>query len=976
MISRTLSHYRILKELGKGGMGEVYLAHDTNLDRYVALKILPADFVLDKDRMKRFIREAKAASAISHSNVAHIYEIGESDHIHFIAMEYIEGETLADRMQRSALSLSEIIRVAKQLADSLQEAHAKGIIHRDIKPSNIMLTSRDNVKLLDFGLAKVSFTEGIDVASQLSTATGTQLGTALGTLPYMSPEQLLGRNVDQRTDFFSLGVLLYQLTTTQLPFHGNSAVELADAILHKECISPHQLNLNIPRQFCNMILKMLAKKPDERYQNAGELLIDLEKLQELKPESVPISRILRRPAIFIPVIVLILALVGMGLWMFQRYQNTRWAREQALPEILQLVDQARYSEAFAIAVKAEKFIKDDPVFKRQWPNISRTITIRTNPAGADVFMKEYEALDNNWQHVGQTPLEKFRVARGFFRWKISKAGFGTSIRAEPQNWYEDQVQVSLTLDPENRIPSGMVRVSGGKLESSRLVLLKPVELEDYWMDQFEVSNQRFKKFVDAGGYQKRQYWKFPFIKNGHELSWREAMQEFHDTTGRPGPAGWELGDYPKGEDHLPVTGVSWFEAAAYAEFNGTHLPSLYHWFYAAGVPLSFEIIPMSNFKGRGPHPVGTDRSLSPFGTFDMAGNVKEWCWNETGSKERYILGGGYNEQEYLFYQPDKRSPFQRENNLGFRCITYISQPSTSAVFLQPVEGTRRDFEKEKPVSDDAFKIIKNFYSYKKTDLNARIESTNKKEQFWRKETVTFDAAYGNERVIAHVFLPKQGAEPYQTVIFFPGFWARDTLSSQNIEKSLDFSFVDFVVRSGRAVVYPVYKGTYERGGGPSMQDLNADQTRDWTIQYIKDVSRTIDYVETRHEVDPKKLAFYGYSWGARVGTIVGAIEDRFPVMILAHGGFHSYVKSPEIEELNFASRVKIPVLMINGRYDHVFPVEFSQKPFFQFLGTPPEHKSHLIFDGGHSSPRNELIKAVLGWLDRYLGPVSHSSQPM
>jgi eukaryotic-like serine/threonine-protein kinase len=154
-----------------------------------------------------------------------------------------------------------------------------------------------------------------------------------------------------------------------------------------------------------------------------------------------------------------------------------------------------------------------------------------------------------------------------------------------------------------------------------------------------------------------------------------------------------------------------------------------------------------------------------------------------------------------------------------------------------------------------------------------------------------------------------------------------------------------------------------------MKDLAPDEFKEWTLHCIKDLRRTLDYLEMREDVDKTKLAYYGYSWGGRIGTIVGAVEDRFQTMILAHAGFNSVAKQVEIEELNFAPRVKIPVLMINGRYDHIYPVESSQKPFFRFLGTPEKDKVYLLFDGGHTSPRNELIKSVLGWLDRYLGPV-------
>jgi eukaryotic-like serine/threonine-protein kinase len=386
--------------------------------------------------------------------------------------------------------------------------------------------------------------------------------------------------------------------------------------------------------------------------------------------------------------------------------------------------------------------------------------------------------------------------------------------------------------------------------------------------------------------------------------------------------------------------------------------------------MSFEIIPQSNFGGVSLHAAGSERAMNPYGTFDMAGNAKEWVWNETGNGQRYILGGGYNDQRYLFFQNDQRSPFQREKTFGFRCVKFVSKPDLSSADFKPIELKTRNFDQEKPVSNEVFKVIKSFYNYPKTNLNSKVEAKNEEDQNWRKEKVSFDAAYGKERITAYLFIPKKVPPPYQTVIFFPGWWATLKFSSDRLEDDNDFSFVDFVIKSGRLVVFPIYKGTYERGS-PSIQKQTPDEFREWTFQYIKDLRRTVDYLETRQDVDKTKLAFYGYSWGARIGSIVGAVEDRFQTLILAHGGFHSDPKEAQVEEFNFAPRVKMPVLMINGRYDHVFPVETSQKPFFRFLGTPEKDKMNLIFDGGHTSPRNELIKAVLGWLDRYLGSVHH-----
>src|SRR5262245_13288009 len=220
LAGKQIGAYKLTALLGAGGMGEVYRAEDTRLGRTVAVKVLPGELSQDKERLHRFVREARAASALSHANVAHIYEIGHSDGLHFIAMEYVEGQSLAQKMAGKPLELREILHVGIQAADALDEAHRKGITHRDIKSANLMLTPKGQVKVLDFGLAKMTRPEGETAGSDVSTSIQTAPGRIMGTLQYMSPEQVLARELDARTDLFSLGVVLYETSTGRLPFSG------------------------------------------------------------------------------------------------------------------------------------------------------------------------------------------------------------------------------------------------------------------------------------------------------------------------------------------------------------------------------------------------------------------------------------------------------------------------------------------------------------------------------------------------------------------------------------------------------------------------------------------------------------------------------------------------------------------------------------------------------------------------------------
>jgi non-specific serine/threonine protein kinase len=279
MVGRQLGPYQILSLLGAGGMGEVYLAQDSRLDRTVAMKILPTELASDPDRMRRFIREARAASALKHPNVATIHDIGESEGVHFIAMEYVEGQTLTEKVKGSPMDPVEITEIGIQVADALDEAHTRGIIHRDIKPANLMLTPRGQIKVLDFGLAKVTRPKGQAVTSDVSTMAKTETGVVMGTMQYMSPEQVLGREVDHRSDLFSLGVVLYEMTTGRLPFSGASVSETMDRILHSQPDAIARFNYNVPAELERIVRKCLEKDRERRCQSARELLVDLRNLK-------------------------------------------------------------------------------------------------------------------------------------------------------------------------------------------------------------------------------------------------------------------------------------------------------------------------------------------------------------------------------------------------------------------------------------------------------------------------------------------------------------------------------------------------------------------------------------------------------------------------------------------------------------------------------------------------------------------------
>lgn len=319
MIGKTISHYKIVEKLGEGGMGVVYKAEDTNLKRYVALKFLPPELTRDKEARERFIHEAQSASALDHPNVCTVYEIGKTeDGQMFIAMGYYEGETLKAKIAKGPLKIDEAVDIAVQIASGLEKAHEKKIVHRDIKPANIFITKDGLVKILDFGLAKLSG------QTQLTKA-----GSTLGTVAYMSPEQAKGKEVDHRTDIWSLGIIIYEILTGQLPFKGDYEQAVVYSIINAE---PESLKdkSEVGPEFDQIANRILQKDPQSRYASVNKLLHDLVEYRKKKFGPVPeipifksFLRFVLKPRVAIPAVVSIILLIIIAIWFFDRRAEIR-----------------------------------------------------------------------------------------------------------------------------------------------------------------------------------------------------------------------------------------------------------------------------------------------------------------------------------------------------------------------------------------------------------------------------------------------------------------------------------------------------------------------------------------------------------------------------------------------------------------------------------------------------------------------------
>jgi DNA-binding winged helix-turn-helix (wHTH) protein len=694
------------------------------------------------------------------------------------------------------------------------------------------------------------------------------------------------------------------------------------------------------------------------------------------PELLPAGRS-RRNAMLGGITLAAVVVAGLALSAFWRVRHMEVTDEHArnvlLPAIEEALTKAPYSDArlLEMALEAERALPHDHTLTKLWPLIARNLAIETQPAGAGVFWKEYGTPDAPWHFAGTTPLKDARVPRTLLRVEIRKEGFQTIELVSPRPWSRTGHDVPrLTLDRVGSLPAGMVRIPASVNEMTLVGLGKygGALVPEFLADKYEVTNRQYKAFVDAGGYTNASYWRFPITEAGRELSLAAARARFTDRTGRPGPATWEAGTFPDGLADHPVAGVSWYEAAAYAVWAGKQLPTVYHWAQLADTEHTDFLLPFSNFSDKATTTTGSLPGVSSFGVYDIAGNVREWVLNASGNAgERYILGGGYTDFTYTFNTAYKQPALDRSFTNGFRCIRELPGGTATASLSEPLFVAFRDYAHEQPVDDRTFAQFTRQFVYDRTPLDARIDRVVDTED-WKLEVVSVNAAYNDERLHIFVFLPVHRKPPYQPVVLFPGTdgFFESHFDPHWIEDYRDYTFI---MKSGRALILPVYKATFERQDGLH-SNLPSESVvyKDHVVMWVKDVGRTIDYLQTRKDMRADRIAYLGVSWGGSLGSILPAVEKRIRVVVLNVAGLNMEQALPEADQINYLPRVVQPVLMLNGEHDSYFPLETAQKPFYRLLGTPQANKKMIVYSSAHLVPRVEFMKETLAWLDEYLGP--------
>ncbi len=957
--------YAVDREQGHGGMATVYLARDLKHARQVAIKVLRPDLA-QAVGAERFLREINIAAQLQSPHILPLLDSGAADDLLFYVMPYVDGDSLRSLLTRSgALPPSDSMRLLRDIVDGVAHAHRRGVVHRDLKPDNVMIAER-HALVVDFGVAKAMR----EASSQHGL---TSVGISLGTPAYMAPEQAAADpNVDHRADIYALGVVAYELLTGKAPFTGSPqnilAAHITQPVPPLSTVAPQ-----VPAAIAALVMKCLEKDPANRYQTADELLQAIESLSTPSAAYTGATAAPAAPAKksswrAIGIAAGVIGVAGVAYAATASSRRMAWVRDEAIPTIARQLDGGQPDSAFAIALRVRELAPTDTAFARLWDRLTLPLPIVTDPPGVHVTRA---GLGDTtlWYDLGTSPVDSVRVVRRAGYYRFAKAGYRTLTLLYGPAAGQLRPLKLIPLDAESSPNPEMVRIPAGTF-SAFLVgteTAPEIALAEYRMDRYEVRNADYQKFVDAGGYKDAKWWTDPVVEGGKTLAFDAAVARFVDKTGRPGPSAWEGGGFPQGQGDYPVGGVSWYEARAYARFAGKALPTVYHWSRAATSQYSRFVVPRSNLEGKGPLPVGTPRGISRGGVSDLAGNVREWCINDAGQGERFILGGGWSDQPYGFVDAYAQPPMDRNPINGIRLVLYDSVDANVAKASAPVTRAFTDYTKVKPATDAEFAGYRQQFDYDPRPLDAKVEARDTTVDAMTVEYLTFSAAYGKERMGAWVYAPKVGKGPFQTVVYFPGSGVIGARSSQKTRE--DF-LATMLVRSGRIFVLPIYKSTYERGDSLTV-DIpdNSIFWRDHVVMWGMDYRRTLDYLSSRDDVDAGKFAYFGTSWGGANGAIIPAIEPRLKAAVLYIAGLTMERSRPETDAINFLPRVKLPVIMLNGKYDFFFPLTTSQEPFFKNLGTPAADKKRKVYEGGHDVPRAELFRETLAWLDKYLGPV-------
>jgi eukaryotic-like serine/threonine-protein kinase len=691
--------------------------------------------------------------------------------------------------------------------------------------------------------------------------------------------------------------------------------------------------------------------------------------------------------------------LGIGLtWLPAEGRLSEADARALIAEAETLAGDLQFLEAYELATRAQVALQGDSTLTELILAVTDTVDFLSEPSGAAVYVAPWRPgtadPEPGLRLLGETPLRGVRLPKSLYYARLTLDGYVTGERSFSLAGLASMVMpgvnpgevppISVRLEEEGQTPVDQIRVAGGVygLVSADVSPGRAAALDEFLIDRFEVTNAQYADFVLRGGYADPKYWEYDFVSEGTPIPVEDAMARLVDRTELPGPRSWSGQTYPSGTDDHPVTGVTWYEAAAYASFRRKQLPTAFQWEKAArdarhgvgdgiampwGSTLGGWDPTLANFGGSGTVPVDANPfGISPWGAYAMAGNVSEWLVNVAG-EGRAVTGGSWTDPPHLFSEFAGLDPFFASESLGFRLVELESgrqrlgtDQGAEALGGQPVIPVY------KPVDEATVRTLLSHYEYDPVDLDPYI-SERVDEGRWIRETVSFMGAYG-DRLTGHLYMPRSVPPPYQTLLYVP---SGSAFFASTVPEDTEW-VMGPIIQSGRAVFSVVMSGMsgnrWPEGWTPP--EPSSVQFRDELVRNAIELRTGIDYLESREDIDMERFGYAAFSLGVGSRGAFLSVDDRYRLAIMMGAGIDERVRPvrPEVDPVNFAPYLDMPILVVQGRHDEEHPYFTRFLPLFNLL--PREYTTlELVPGGGHLVRPEFRVPPITRFLTEHFGPV-------
>ena len=669
-------------------------------------------------------------------------------------------------------------------------------------------------------------------------------------------------------------------------------------------------------------------------------------------------------------IKLVLGVILTGLvllifvYFFRKINTNQTLVSKVIPELIKIYDNGKIAESFLKSRKLLDKYPNNEIIKNYFDKSSKYAYLKTDTDGVDVSVKYAE--DSTYTYLGKTPLDSFVTPNiwGNQSHKLKLVHNNIEYKQKARNLHNYRFP-----DSSVKIPKGHKAFLGADVG----MFLQGVNFEDIKLKSFsiginEISNKKYQEFVDAGGYENQSYWDFPYQVGDKIYDFNSTIKLFTGKYGKLGPSNWSYGKFPSGLENHPVTGISWFEARAYAKFKNLTLPNIFQWTYASGIPENFMTVDQSvtkesNYDSSQLREV-SNNSGSYNGLNNIGGNAKEWALNPNGeNREKYsIMGGAFNESPYTFNNYYSSSPFDRTIGNGFRLSKNLTN-NKSDLDNEIIPDFKRNFDDLDDVSDEVFEVYKSQFDYNKP-LNSKTTNIENFQEGYTAQKFELETTYeSDEKLTGYIVFSNKFKNKYDPVIVYP--------NAGSIGNNSDSGFpnlgLKYLLDEGYAIIHPMYYNTFNRKKTiRTFWASDSNEYKDAIIKIGQDYKRTLDYIESRNDFNFDNMSYFGYSWGSTTSNYLLAIDDRIKAAVLCVGGLMMQKSKKEVEAHYYVRRIKTPILHIIGKEDGIFGYEESYKPWRKLIGTTKDKLKLIELDNvGHGLPWDTIIKHHSNWIKKH-----------